>query len=49
MTIGAGVGGIELRHRLHTVLAGAEGEGHESVDIEIIDSEGGEGFAHEAI
>lgn len=49
VTIGAGVGGIELRHRLHTVLAGAEGERHQSVDVEIIDSEGGEGFAHEAI
>ena len=49
VTISAGVGGIELRHRLHPVLTGAEGERHESVDVEIIGSEGGEGVAHEAI
>jgi hypothetical protein len=47
--VGAGVGGVKLSHRLHTVLAGAEREGDEAFDIELVDGEGGHGVAHEAV
>ena len=49
MPVGAGVGGVELGHRLHTVLAGAECEGDEAFDIELVDGECGHGVAHEAV